>query len=78
MASDCNRVYRVLQGTGYYNILQSAGLHWGILGGRGYGGTVATAGYWGNCGVLRVLGSNWGYWWLIIMVTDVQTLSILC
>ena len=30
------RVYRVLQGTGYYNVLQSTGLYWGILGGRGY------------------------------------------
>ena len=33
MESDENRVYRVLKGTGYYNVLQSTGLYWGILGG---------------------------------------------
>ena len=31
MESDSNRVYRVLQGTGYYNKLLSTGLYWGIL-----------------------------------------------
>ena len=36
MESDCNREYGVLQGQGYYNILQSIGLYWGLLGGRGY------------------------------------------
>ena len=38
MESDGNRVYRVLQGTGDYNVLQSTGLYWGILGGGGTGG----------------------------------------
>jgi len=33
MESDGNRVYRVLQGAGYYNVLQSTGLYWGLLGG---------------------------------------------
>jgi len=32
MESDGNRVYRVLQGIGYYSVLESTGLHWGILG----------------------------------------------
>ena len=35
MERDGNRVYRVLQDTGYYNVLQSTGLYWGILGGEG-------------------------------------------
>jgi len=36
MESDGNRVYRVLQGTGYYNALKSTGLYCrGILGGGG-------------------------------------------
>ena len=63
MKSDCNRVYRVLQGTGFYNVLQSTGLYWGILLRRGYrgllqctGSIVGYLGYWG------VLGSNTGYW----------------
>ena len=55
----CNRAYRVLQGTGYYNVLQSTGLYWSILGGKGVqGGTVATAGY------LEVL---WGTWGVVIV-----------
>jgi len=32
MESDGNWVYIVLQGTGYYNVLQSTRLYWGILG----------------------------------------------
>ena len=36
MESDGNRVYRVLQDTGYYNVLLSTGLYWGILRRRGY------------------------------------------
>ena len=73
MESDCNKVYRVLQGTGCYNILQGTGLYyWGTLGEGVHGGTVATAkvqegtreylGYWG------VIGGPGGY----SMVLQVQ------
>ena len=32
MESDCNKKYGVLQGTVYYNVLQSTGVFWGLLG----------------------------------------------
>ena len=72
MESDCNKVYRVLQGTGCYNILQGTGLYyWGTLGEGVHGGTVATAkvqegtreylGYWGVIGDTGGYCKYWGY-----------------
>ena len=47
MESDGNRVYIVLQGTGYYNycwLLLGTGWYWGVLGGTGVHGS-ALGGY---------------------------------
>ena len=71
--SDCYRVYRVHQGTGYNNVLQSIGLYWGILVWEGVqgvlcllqgtGGTLGsggTVGYWGARGYWEVIGGPGG------------------